>query len=1165
MPGSIRKGNLNPVTPAGQEIGQNFIDQANSLSLNFAPTAPSQWYQSFGFDDLRAATSEIRSTAIDRGWSETTPDSIARMRELNRAEDLTNLDDKQLDRKYNYMPGRGGMTRRSGDNRPTLEEFGITEKPTLLQPDEANSKYGLSGYLSWDKPVSSLVAEIQHKRKLEEIKQNNVFSRAQGFVDNSIGFGLTMGTALLDPIGLAVGFVPVLGEARYAKLGVTAGRFFRGAEAGLVGSAAVEPFIYAAKTQEKADYSMVNSIENIAFGAVGGGGLFVVGGKVADAFKGFRQKSQNTALEQAIKQLNSGLDVEVQGIATHGAASTKPIAVNIEAETPVPLGVNINQRAPGAPVVETPGAIVRDFKPYEKPATPEVEVQQKKSWLDFFSLKKNSPLDKAVEAIGRALPSVDLANVFKDSKLSDAIQAAKQSGISNKVAFYVKTADGQLMLARPSEHEAASLLKSGEKLPDGPVDMSKLSTDMTKLLSEHGLLAGENFGVQYKGSYKLDEDGITHVIQLDNVKFDPEKNQKYVVFGPEQTMKNLLSEDPSAAVFSDLNPKGAAAVNYMSQDLGSFLADADGKYKSYAGYDETKDVTQLKQVGEQQGTNKGGVFEDKKDGSHSYVKFQDANHSLNEWIAATLYKWFDVPMPNTTLVTEKGITKGVASDWVYGTKPLSPAEFNKLDDATRQAFIKHFLIDAYLGNWDVVGNGPNWNMMILPNGEVMRLDPGGALLYRAQGAEKGSAFGATIDELTSLQNSSKNPTAAEVFKNISIKDMDDAAYRVLKIPQEQINGLIDTAVAHGLDPNLGVKLKETLQQRRYQLEIAYKDAAVKAAKEQGLVKFLSKTDALAYLKGYGDELKAKLTKEEFNTLMSYTGSMYSELNTQLWKAHTNGTPVPAHIQHTADLLDSAFDKVAPLKDDLSVWRGNIHHTTFNAVFQQLGLNVPSFKAGHSTDAQMAYQMLKQAEGALIEMGGYTSTSFSYTSAKAFHSTGKTVMAQIEIPAGQKVLMAGAVSGFTHETEVILPRGTQLRVKQVLPGTSGGQPTLVLEVVEKGSQKFMEIPDAQALKIAQSWREKAANAAETSPLWYEPKDAVGDTLKGKVEDLNVINNDINDLNMQLDAHLSNADPEMAKLIKSELETAMKAIGETEASAKDLYNAAQAAAVCITKGS
>ena len=29
--------------------------------------------------------------------------------------------------------------------------------------------------------------------------------------------------------------------------------------------------------------------------------------------------------------------------------------------------------------------------------------------------------------------------------------------------------------------------------------------------------------------------------------------------------------------------------------------------------------------------------------------------------------------------------------------------------------------------------------------------------------------------------------------------------------------------------------------------------------------------------------------------------------------------------------------------------------------------------------------------------------------------------------------------------------------------------------------------------------------------------------------------------------------------------MKAIGETETAAKDLYNAAQAAAVCITKGS
>ena len=112
--------------------------------------------------------------------------------------------------------------------------------------------------------------------------------------------------------------------------------------------------------------------------------------------------------------------------------------------------------------------------------------------------------------------------------------------------------------------------------------------------------------------------------------------------------------------------------------------------------------------------------------------------------------------------------------------------------------------------------------------------------------------------------------------------------------------------------------------------------------------------------------------------------------------------------------------------------------------------------------------------------------------------------------------------------------------------------------------FVEISDAQGLKIAQAWRDKVATAGDSNPLWYEPKNAVGDTINGKIEDMTVVTKDIDDMQMQLDAHLENVDPELKVLINDELKEAMSGIDKMVKSVDDFYKAAKAAAVCVMKG-
>ena len=1119
------------------------IEAARALSLNYTSEAPSAWYKSYGFDDIRSTSGQVAGAATDLGWSETGWDSISRMREINRAEELTNFTDQELRSLYRRRSAgsRGGGSDRG---RPTLQEFGLTERPTMLQPDQANTQFGISGHLSWDKPVSSLVAKIQHERKLKEIQRNSTLDRAQGFVDNSLGLGLAMGTAIFDPVGLAIGFVPILGEARYAKLGVTAGRFMRGAEAGFVGSVGVEPLIYSAKTQEKADYDMYDSLLNVTFGTIAGGGLFAVGGKMYDGYKGIRSRSHQAALEQAIKQLHNGSDVEVGQIAAHGAGPTKPVTVSFEkVETQVSTPVKPDPNNPFAPGT-TQTARVLD--PELQANNPVKEYKPNQDVTQSLTL-----MDEAVAKGGR-ITAQQVAKALDNPAFKEAVQESTAAKLGNNIAFYVRTPDGKVMVVRPQGRGPVSLLTSKSFMQEGTINMANISENLKDLLAVHGLSAGENFSVDYKGSYQLQNKTLTHVLEIGDAVFDPKMNQNHVMFGPEDSMKGMFAQDPADQVFSDLNPQGKQAVEQAMFDPDTYLNTGDDKYASFAGYDTSLEIENLKQVGPKQGTNEGGFFIDKQDGSSVYVKFQDADHSMNEWIAATLYHWFGVNVPKTTIVTDAGKTIGVASD-VLPLKTITPEEFAQLDPAVRRDFVKHLMIDAYLGNWDVVGNAPGYNLQQLPSGQVWRIDTGGALLFRAQGAPKGEQFGAKVAEFKTLQD--KNPL---VFKDISSADVDDAVLRILKVPQQQIDNLIDTAMAHGMDPKLGAQLKETLALRRLDLEATFKEIGAKAAQEQGTAKFSSADQANKYFKQFKDEIDTKLSTAEFQAIKGYISSSFS-LNTALWKA---AGQIPTDYAETVKLLDSAMDKLTPTKEAFSVWRGNLQFTTYNAVLQQLGLK--TFLSNQAMNGQDAYNMLKAAEGHLIRTDGYTSTSFAYSGAKKFHDN-KSPMTQILIPQGNKAIMAGAVSGFTSEAEVILPRGSTYRIKKVLaPPDAGMQPVVILEVVDPNAVGPVELPDAEKLKIAKAYGNKASNAADPEAMIGEMNDALTMSLKGTIDDLGKVNADIEALQANLDAEFANLDPELKAAVKSALDTELKTQTENQASAEDMHKAAQAAAVCITKG-
>jgi len=173
--------------------------------------------------------------------------------------------------------------------------------------------------------------------------------------------------------------------------------------------------------------------------------------------------------------------------------------------------------------------------------------------------------------------------------------------------------------------------------------------------------------------------------------------------------------------------------------------------------------------GSQRGSARGGFATDRRTGRRMYTKrYPNSEQSSNEVIASKLYGAAGVNAPQAETVVENGEVVGVATEVVEG-----------LTRGTPRDAADGLVIDAWLGNWDVVGMDQD-NLLVGRNGEAVRIDQGGALTTRAQGAPKGEAFGDNVGELTTLveQNPELQPTAEQLRRGFnSLRSLSDQQIR----------------------------------------------------------------------------------------------------------------------------------------------------------------------------------------------------------------------------------------------------------------------------------------------------------------------------------------------------------------------------------------------------
>jgi hypothetical protein len=187
---------------------------------------------------------------------------------------------------------------------------------------ELNKEYANIG-LYFEQDEYQSVVDIMVREKNQERARQSVMARGPegswnplsgGFYVGAAKFTTGLATSFLDPINIAASFIPVYGQARFAKtvakVGFTQARAIRGAVEGAVGATLVEPIVYGVAKSLQSDYDLYDSFLNVTFGTILGSGLHVGAGRLKD-INTRRKFNEKVAAGKKILGDDSATDIDI--------------------------------------------------------------------------------------------------------------------------------------------------------------------------------------------------------------------------------------------------------------------------------------------------------------------------------------------------------------------------------------------------------------------------------------------------------------------------------------------------------------------------------------------------------------------------------------------------------------------------------------------------------------------------------------------------------------------------------------------------------------------------------------------------------------------------------------------------------------------------------------
>lgn len=140
---------------------------------------------------------------------------------------------------------------------------------------------GYDKLLRWDSNMSHDEAERIYKRKISEQVNNYIISLGKGGAVEDVGKFIAMVLpSFVSPTNLALSFIPIGGQARWAMLAAKYGQKMKMAQyatSAAVAQAGFEPFLKIADYYEQSEHSLGDSMMNIAAAAAFGGAIGGIG------------------------------------------------------------------------------------------------------------------------------------------------------------------------------------------------------------------------------------------------------------------------------------------------------------------------------------------------------------------------------------------------------------------------------------------------------------------------------------------------------------------------------------------------------------------------------------------------------------------------------------------------------------------------------------------------------------------------------------------------------------------------------------------------------------------------------------------------------------------------------------------------------------------------
>lgn len=183
--------------------------------------------------------------------------------------------------------------------------------------------------------------------------------------------------------------------------------------------------------------------------------------------------------------------------------------------------------------------------------------------------------------------------------------------------------------------------------------------------------------------------------------------------------------------------------------------------------------------GSRMGSNPAYWARNNRTGELFYIKTSKGNvlsdkHLESEVSASKLYNLAGIKTPSIQLARLENQELCLLSKYEEGLK--IPNNQSVLREA--------FAADAWLANWDSLITG---NTM-MKNGKMIKIDNGGALNYRAQGALK-TNFDDRVEELITLIDG-RNIASSSVYSNMTHPDLVNSFKRVISISDENIRSVV---------------------------------------------------------------------------------------------------------------------------------------------------------------------------------------------------------------------------------------------------------------------------------------------------------------------------------------------------------------------------------------